>query len=88
MVMMRKELYRTEMVADEIQKQPKHSYIALGKAFVLSDYDDLVKTINAKREALNKDITKLEPMDTTLAQRVNETQEKMFKQVKEAAEKH
>ncbi|EDR27753.1 hypothetical protein EDI_263620 [Entamoeba dispar SAW760] len=82
MMMMKKELYRMEIVIDELQVQPKETYVALGKAFVLSDYDKLKKDIKEKHDNLENDIKKLEPMDASLAQKVNDAQEKLIKSMK------
>ncbi|ELP86140.1 hypothetical protein EIN_327970 [Entamoeba invadens IP1] len=85
MMMMRKELYRIEMVLSELEVPPTNTYVALGKAFVLSDCDYLKKDISEKRDTLDKDIKKLEPMDVSLAKKVNEAQEEIIKLAKQKA---
>ncbi|BFU22748.1 hypothetical protein EHI8A_022280 [Entamoeba histolytica HM-1:IMSS-B] len=82
MMTMQKELYRIENVIDELQVQPKEIYVSLGKAFVLSDYETLKKDIKEKRDNLENDIKKLEPMDASLAQKVNDAQERLIKSMK------
>ena len=88
LMMMRKELYRMGMVKDELAVQPKNTYVALGKAFVLSDYNEIQTTFTTKYDQLDKDIKKLEPMDETLAKKVTEAQEKLIKTLKEQQAAH
>ncbi len=71
-----------ELVIDELEKQPEHTYVALGKAFVLTDYEVIKKDVREKHDKLESNIKKLEPMDASLEQRVNKTQQKMFTEIK------
>ena len=71
---MKNEKFRVEMVLTELEQPPRHAYVALGKAFVLADTGDLQERLKTKQERLGHDITCLEPMDASLAQKVVDTQ--------------
>ena len=83
MQMMKKELYKFDLLLDELQTKPNDIYLALGKAFVLSNYEELKQEIQIKHDNLEKDIKKVEPLEQNLAQKVNEAQEKLIKQAKQ-----
>ena len=80
---MKKELYKMDLLLEELATPPKDVYFALGKAFVLTDYDVLKNEVKTQHDALDKDIKKAEPLQQALAQKVNEAQEKLFKQARQ-----
>ena len=80
---MRKELYKMDLLLEELSTPPKDVYFSLGKAFVLTDYEGLKKEVQTQHDRLDKDIKKAEPLQQALAQKVNEAQEKLFKQARQ-----
>ncbi|KAL7720913.1 Prefoldin subunit [Entamoeba marina] len=82
LVAMRKELYRMEMVIDELKTPPKNTYVTIGKAFVQSNYEELNSNVKNKHDELDRDIKKLEPMDKALAEKVNTAHANLVKSMK------